>query len=892
MLARPNWCADRAYARKVRFTSSMVGRDAELASLQRFLTADPAAWGFLITGEHGVGKSRLVGEACGNHAGVRWVAGTHAARDLPLAAFVEWTPSPLALAEPVDMLRGTMDAFLDDAARPAGVLVVDDVDLLDPLSAILVQRLVLGRHCRVVATARSTGALPEAIGKLVEGGWVSRMMLEPLSEAHIADLLAAELGGPVETHSLRRLITAAGGGTMFLRELVESERANGGLTARDGRWHWDPTGEVPSSIIPMVLARARTAPQSTREVCDFLAHCEPLDSDLLESLTSGEAVKLAVESGLCIAQRHDRSRRVMVGLSHPLFGGALRAAQAVQYAHVLERRLGAALAEVDSAAHATTVLQRAKLCAAAADARDVDLLLAGASLAFDLYEFGLAADLAAAAERAGAGAAAVFLVAGACFRLGRIVEARERCQEVLDGAADDLTRMSAGVLMAAIEAWADGDVEAGLARIQGLMSSFSDRNLTAYVGSFEACFAFFAGQTERASRRSAEILADEATMPSARLWACAAGAITAGLDGQVGDAQRLAGLGHSTIASLRGQGFVRLPVAYGEILALGLSGNLSQAERLARELEECTQAAGGVEMSAAGSFLRGQVAWWAGDIGVAREHLGDALVDLGVFAPGAWRCHALATLACVEATSGDPDRAAESLAAIEDPRTNRYPGIEAFVEIARAWVAACTGNLTWAGRHLRDATLTARRLGQRSVEVWAWHTANRCGLPVDLDRLRGLAGAVEGEFARLALAQAIAAAHRDGRELMALADAWEQIGYRLDAADSAAQANMVLRAESGSRAAFAAALRSEELGGDKAVVTPALQATAAPAHLTRRELEVAQLAARGTSNADIARTLFVSVRTVEGHLNKVYAKLHVQGRDELPLVLGRRPPVA
>ncbi len=52
-------------------------------------------------------------------------------------------------------------------------------------------------------------------------------------------------------------------------------------------------------------------------------------------------------------------------------------------------------------------------------------------------------------------------------------------------------------------------------------------------------------------------------------------------------------------------------------------------------------------------------------------------------------------------------------------------------------------------------------------------------------------------------------------------------------------------------------------------------------NLTAREREVAALAAAGTSNRAIAEKMFVSVRTVEGHLYQVYSKLNVSTRAEL-----------
>ena len=55
--------------------------------------------------------------------------------------------------------------------------------------------------------------------------------------------------------------------------------------------------------------------------------------------------------------------------------------------------------------------------------------------------------------------------------------------------------------------------------------------------------------------------------------------------------------------------------------------------------------------------------------------------------------------------------------------------------------------------------------------------------------------------------------------------------------------------------------------------------------LTASERRVADLAADGLSNRDIAQTLYVTPKTVEVHLSNAYRKLEIASRRELPAAL-------
>jgi DNA-binding CsgD family transcriptional regulator len=62
--------------------------------------------------------------------------------------------------------------------------------------------------------------------------------------------------------------------------------------------------------------------------------------------------------------------------------------------------------------------------------------------------------------------------------------------------------------------------------------------------------------------------------------------------------------------------------------------------------------------------------------------------------------------------------------------------------------------------------------------------------------------------------------------------------------------------------------------------------------LTASERRVAHMAAEGSSNKEIAQALFVTVKTVEQHLGRVYRKLDISSRRQLGAALGARPELA
>jgi DNA-binding NarL/FixJ family response regulator len=86
---------------------------------------------------------------------------------------------------------------------------------------------------------------------------------------------------------------------------------------------------------------------------------------------------------------------------------------------------------------------------------------------------------------------------------------------------------------------------------------------------------------------------------------------------------------------------------------------------------------------------------------------------------------------------------------------------------------------------------------------------------------------------------------------------------------------------------FADRARKELQATGENVVTRARQTRA---ELTAHERQIARLARDGLSNPEIGARLFLSPRTVEWHLHKVFAKLGIRSRSELSSALPSSEP--
>jgi DNA-binding CsgD family transcriptional regulator len=177
------------------------------------------------------------------------------------------------------------------------------------------------------------------------------------------------------------------------------------------------------------------------------------------------------------------------------------------------------------------------------------------------------------------------------------------------------------------------------------------------------------------------------------------------------------------------------------------------------------------------------------------------------------------------------------------------------------------GQRNAAGTLAEEELQRARRWNTPSALAFALRTAGLIeGGARGIELLKESVASVEQSPAAYERARSLtelgAALRRDGQRRTAL----QQLRAGLDLADRCGASRLARRARDELVALGARPRRAAVSGRDA---------------LTPSERRVAQLAADGLSNRDIAQTLFVTLRTVEGHLTHTYMKLDITSRQQL-----------
>jgi DNA-binding CsgD family transcriptional regulator len=213
-------------------------------------------------------------------------------------------------------------------------------------------------------------------------------------------------------------------------------------------------------------------------------------------------------------------------------------------------------------------------------------------------------------------------------------------------------------------------------------------------------------------------------------------------------------------------------------------------------------------------------------------------------------------------------------------------------DLADAWTAHVSRQPAEAARQLGEAAARAAATGHRTAESWLLHDLVRiggqgAGGQDTGDRLRELATECDSPLVSARARHALAVRAHDARELAAAADDFAALGAMLLAAEAAAGAAEAYSRSGEPRAAAAALRRSGVFAATcEGASTPGLIHTGAAVPLSGREREIVILAVKGLASKDIADRLYLSVRTVNNHLQHAYAKLGVSSRAGLAQALG------
>lgn len=861
----------------------MTGRDDELAAIHRALGGAGRYSGVAIVGAAGVGKTALAREVLrrAEKSGERtnWIVGTESARPLPLGAFIGSLRD--GMADPLTNVRRVTNSFVAQQGRGRVLVGVDDAHLLDELSALVVQQLAQSRGTRLVVTARTGGAEPDAVTALWKDGLLARLDLATLSDDSTRGLIESTLGGPVDSRSAHRMWKLTAGNALFLRQLLNAQVAAGRMRQVAGVWMWDDDVAVLPSLHDAVGRRLSCLTPQLALVVDTLSQCEPLAVDVLCDLVGRDELETAEQMQLVSVERTGAT--LVARLAHPLFGELRRATAGEMYLSRIRGRLAQRLAN-DADADMRATVRRGLLTLESDLAPNPELYLESARHAMTLLDLVLADRFATAAAEAGlaeaAGVRAMNLVL-----LGHGEQAEAALRDIGAGwDSCDQARHWATVRAANL-VWMLGRPNDAAAILDGLASLEETPSQRAERIAVEACVDAVSARCETAAEKARAALGS-ADLPGFHAMMASLALIMAmGALGDVDDLKAVAeqALRRATTSFQASHMRFWFGAVYGR--ACRLTGRIDEFIVTAKQLADSARDVPGLAYANL-AFLLGQTELVRGAAGDAVKLLHEA--QAGVQKHGVTTgLHPASCFALAEAHAklGHPEEANEAAANARSCVPPDYLFMHTGLALATGWAQATSGCLTDAVETARAAAEQARERTQPTHELACIQAAAQWGESCGAERARELADALSLPVANAVAQHAESLRANDGDGLLAAAAQYRAIGDRAAAADAAAQAAaMFTRCDRGKRSLYAAALAREladECGG---LNTPALRSRVG-IPLSGRQRGVVELVVAGLSNREIAERLVMSVRTVEGHVYRACQRVGAQSREELASIL-------
>jgi DNA-binding NarL/FixJ family response regulator len=853
-----------------------AGRDTELRALIDALGRHGTV---VVVGEAGVGKSRLARELIArtaDGAGSGFALASESAREVPLAPFAPWIAeeSPGTPAGPATPDASVIHRLVESlrSRGPDWVLGVDDAHLLDAVSAAVVAQLAADRTVRLVVTVRSGLPTPDAITALWKDDLAVRVDLARLTPEQTPAFLDPVLDGPDEPATEQRLHTISGGNVLWLRHLVEAERAAGRLTRGPSAWRLVAPPEPSPALEDLVATRIGHLSDAEQRALELVAFGEPMGLVLLHRLAEPAAVEELSERGLVDLQVD--GVRQELRLSHPLYGEVVRARTSPVRARRLRGELAAILGTVGER-RAGDELRRAVLGLGGDTPLDAATLVRAASQATALGDVHLAERLFRAAREAGGGFEASIGLAQTLSWLMRPDEAEAELAAATEAAADDLERARAAASRVFLLYFV-------LERTDQARAVLEDATARAPAASADlsgiaANMAAVGNRFDEARDCAAAVLSRADSPPLARIWVAYATGIVRALSGTGPPIADVVAAGIRATEGTADAALWQLNLGYTQVLDAAFRAEFDDARTRIAWLRAQP---GPIAMSFV-ALYEARVALETGRPATA-VRLVESIVDQFPGSGGGWSRMLHTISAEALAMLGDVDGARAALRRADE---TAHAGVQVFDpenELAHALVAAADGRLVEAIGRAGAAATAARSAGQFAVEVVIRHTAVCFGDRSQRSRLTRLTEVVDGRRAPAALAHAVALADRDAEGLLAVSRVLEDAELELFAAGAAAQAAVVARGLARLGDAARAADRAAALAHRcEDARSPALAASLSPLPISDREREVIHHAARGLTNRQIAEQLHVSVRTVESHIYRACTRLGLTDRAAL-----------
>jgi hypothetical protein len=730
---------------------------------------NPRVSGAVLAGPGGVGKSLLARTAAATvGAEVHQVRGTPPERVVPFGAFcglIRLTE----IGRPAEVLRAARRSLTSGTGEL--LLIVDDAQHLDSLSASLVYQLALSGSARLIVTVDPTAPLPDVITALWSDGLLTRIDVEPLNRTQISALLESAFSAAPDAATLDEAVLRSHGNPLHLRRLVE----DGALSHADG-WRWRDEQRRPlSGVIDDYLS---ALPAPVRSVLDYLAVAEPLPRPALVTLAGEQATVAAETAGAVVC-----ADAQLVYAAHPLY--TERAALTPERARALRTSVVAQL----SRQPCELLSDQLRVAALAADSDqpgDVADVVTAARQALRLGDLPLAERLGRAALDRSGGLAARLSLAYALAWQGHGRQAGELLEAVQPDGLSDTELMAWSLPRAANQFWMLSEPERATTFLQTTRNRVSSLTGRATLDALAATFAMNAGTPLRALRVAGEVLAAPHADQVAVGWAASTAALCSARTGRFDDVDALA----AQAVAGEHPGLLRFTSGFARVTALLMRGQLRAARLLAQRYTDFAELQ--QPGRAIGEVLVAYVAIAQGDFDTAVALLGPA-ADTLARSGYSWGPLSLMLLAQALGQRGEQVAAAKTFSRAESKHGLKSALFAPELALARAWSRAARGDTAVAIEAAREAVQAAERGGQVAIALRALQDAVRLGDIRAVYRAERLALEVDCVLGRLTLAHARALAAGNAAALADVAADLADVGLQAAAADAAAQAQRAQR---------------------------------------------------------------------------------------------------